>query len=250
MSVWAAGMLGLRGRMPARYDPDLLPLGYEGRVWRYPFDRRFAAVAKDGMEILDIGGGRWPTLTPDERPPGTTYVGLDVSLAELEQAPAGSYDELVVADVGEPPRPLLGRFDAAVSWLMFEHLRDVNLALRSVRTCLRPGGTALIFMAGRNSLPSRVNRLMPHRFSVWLLGRLNGRRAESVFEAFYDRCSWSSLQELGGGWSSFEVLPFYCAGNYFRFSRVLLAGWLAYEEWLMRTERVDQASFYLLRARR
>jgi hypothetical protein len=119
-----------------------------------------------------------------------------------------------------------------------------------VRSYLREHGTALIFMAGRNAVTARINRVVPQTVATQLLTHLNGRDPNSIFKAHYDHCSWSGLHQLAGGWSSFEVESFYWAARYFRFSRVLLGAWLAYEEWLTLTAKVDRASFYLLCARK
>lgn len=240
---------GLRGRMPARYDDSLLPPEYQGAGWRYRFEMRLAEVARDGMEILDIGAGRWPTILPEDRPLDCHYVSLDSSGWELEKAEPGSYDQSIVRDLCSVDETLRGRFDLAVSWLLFEHLPDVAAGLEAVRAYLRPGGSALIFLAGRNSLSSRLNRLVPHRLARFLLGRLRGRSRDSVFPAHYDRCSYSQLVELGRDWESFEVESFFWAANYFTFSRPLLALALAHEELIVRRQRVDQAGFYLVCAR-
>jgi SAM-dependent methyltransferase len=176
-------------------------------------------------------------------------VGLDISAAELSQAPPGSYDETVVGDLEVPEDHLRRRFDLVVSWLLFEHLRDVRAGLETVRGYLRDGGAALLFMAGRNSLPALLNRLLPQRGTKWLLRQVHGRPPESVFKAYYDRCTYGTLLELAPAWRSFEVEPFFWAGDYVMSSRPLLAAVLAYEEWIVRTGCLDRASYYLVCAR-
>lgn len=60
----------------------ILPARYR-TAWREPFDANVAARLREGMTILDIGAGRHPTLPPEGRPPGTIYVGLDISGDEM-----------------------------------------------------------------------------------------------------------------------------------------------------------------------
>ena len=88
-----------------------LPARYHTR-WQDPFEDSIRARMRDAMTVLDVGSGRNPAVAPAERPPNTTYVGLDLSCEELQIAAPGSYDELVVADV----RPEFQHWSAASTW--------------------------------------------------------------------------------------------------------------------------------------
>ena len=55
-----------------------------------------------GMRVLDVGGGKFPAISVATRERlGLQVDGLDISRHELERAPAGSYDRLIVGDAAE-----------------------------------------------------------------------------------------------------------------------------------------------------
>jgi hypothetical protein len=51
-------------------------------------------------------------------------------------------------------------------------------------------------------------------------------------------------------WSSGEVTPVYASAQYLRFSRVLQAGYLGFEELYVRAGRPNLASYYVISATR
>ena len=88
---------------PAHAPPQAhLPSRYDVAAWRGEFDRRIEPYLVTGVTILDVGAGRRPTIPPANRPAGCRYIGLDLSAAELAEAPMGSYDETWVGDAAAP----------------------------------------------------------------------------------------------------------------------------------------------------
>jgi SAM-dependent methyltransferase len=239
-SVRAVMRDALRGRLPRRYQA----------FWRGPFVAELDGAMRPGMEILDIGSGAEPTLAPAERPPGSRYVGLDISRHELDRAPAGSYDEVRVADVRERLPELAGRFDLIVSFQVLEHVKPLDVAIENMRSYLRPGGVMVHRLSGGWSVASLVNRAVPERLAAWLELRLRGRDPDSVFPATYDRCTHAGLEGMLGQFSSHRVVPQYTGALYFRFLRPLQALYLGFEEWTCRRDKRDLASYYVLSARR
>lgn len=119
-----------KGELPARYHTR----------WQDPFEDGIRARLREGMTLLDVGSGRNPTLAVGERPPNTTYLGLDVSGDELERAGPGAYDEVVVADAAKCVPQLVGRVDLVVSWQVLEHVKPLGIALDHLHSYLKPGG--------------------------------------------------------------------------------------------------------------
>jgi len=70
---------------------------------------------ENGQIVLDIGSGARPAVPVEHRAKDCHYVGLDISRGELELAPAGSYDELRVADITQSSAHLEGSCDLALS---------------------------------------------------------------------------------------------------------------------------------------
>jgi len=137
-----------------------LPLRYSVG-WYEPFEARLLPALSPGVRILDVGSGRQPALLPARRPPACTYVGLDISRTQLEQASAGSYDEVLEGDITLHERSLQNRFDLLVSWQLLEHIRPLEAALENMRLYLRPGGTMVSLLSGGRSVFTLINRLVP-----------------------------------------------------------------------------------------
>jgi SAM-dependent methyltransferase len=236
----AAARAGWSGRLPPRYAADTL-------------DRRFRAELEAALSeapaILDVGAGARPVLAPDDRPPGCTYVGLDIGAEELAKAPRNSYDECVVGDVAHFEPDLRGRFDLALSWMVLEHVESLPGALDNLRSYLRPGGRLVAQLAGAFSLAALANRVVPASLARRFLHRTQGRSAGEVFPARYDHCWFTALERLlEQGWRSPSVVPLYTGVFYLAFSAPLRAAYLAYEEWAWRRGRHNLAPYYLITA--
>ena len=235
-----ASLAAYRGELPARYQAS----------WREEFDARLASALRPGAAVLDVGAGRHPTIPPSQRPPGCRYAGLDLSARELEAAPPGWYDDIAVADIETPVPELRGSFDLVVSFLVLEHVADLQAAFENIRSYLRPEGRFVAFFSGAFSAFGLANRLLPPRVSVFLLRRLLQRDPESVFPAYYDRCWASALQKMLANWPRAEIHPMWYGAGYFRFFRPLQAAYVGYEEWARLGGRSNLGPYYLVDATR
>jgi len=226
--------------IPARYDVHPAE----------QFGKRVSGALDAGIQILDVGSGRRPAIASEDRPPGVRYAGLDISAAELAAAPAGSYTDHVVADIAVSVPDLDAQFDLIVSWQVLEHVRDTERALANLRAYLRPRGRLLALLSCRLSINGLLNAAIPPRVGSWLMRRLLGRDPESVFPAYYDRCTATELDHLLAAWTMADVTPLYVGASYFNFSMALRDAYLAYESWAYRGGRADLATHYLIDARR
>ncbi len=234
---WTVARRSLSGDLPERYRHKL----------QYEFDQRVDAALKPGISVLDVGSGRRPCVPLERRPPGCTYVGLDISADELETAPPGSYDRFVVADVSDRAE-LDGEFDLVVSFQVLEHVRPLDVAFENLRHYLRPGGRLIAQFSGALSAFGLLGRAVPHRLSRSVLHHLLGRDPEKVFPAHYDRCWSSAVQRMLVAWTSAEVIPLHRGAAYFHFAKPLRAGYLLYEEWVRSQQFENLASYYIVDA--
>ena len=225
-----------RAAIPERYDRHPTTL----------FADAIRTELRAGMSILDVGSGRRPALAPDARPPDCAYAGLDVSRAELELAPPGSYGEHVVADVTAPVPALRERFDLVVSLQVLEHVPDTARALANMREYLVPGGRLVALLSGRFSVFGVINSAIPARLGVLLMKHLLRRDPDSVFPAYYDCCHAAALHELLAPWRRADVIPIYQGGAYFNFALPLRAAYFTYENWAARGGHANLATHYLL----
>jgi len=217
------------------------------------FDAAFRAEIAEGLvgarAVLDVGGGRTPTLTAAQRPAGVHYVGLDLSGRELALAGPGAYDERIEADLTRW-LPREGAYDLVVSWQVLEHVRDLEAALANIRRCLRPGGRFVAMLSGRWSFVALGNRLIPDPVGSRLVAWLMDRPGDTVFAAHYDAAYQTRLLQLLGGWRDRSVIPYWRAGEYLQRAPWLQHMYLLYEDWALRTERNDLATHYLVVATR
>jgi SAM-dependent methyltransferase len=234
----AAMKAAFRGHLPPRYGPKLQ-------------DRYRALIEpslRPDVRILDVGSGRHPNVLPLDRPAGSHYVGLDISEAELNKAPEGSYDRVVVSDVGDGVGHLSGEFDLILTWFVLEHVKRLDAAFSHMRNYLRPGGRLVAGFPGTFAAFALINKVLPHRIGSWVLQQLFDRDPESTFPAYYDRCWYSALERILRPWERWEIEPYYIGASYFRFSRLLQALYIGYEEWTYRNDRRNLASYYLVTA--
>lgn len=241
--ILIAARRSYRGDLPERYWDH--PASF-----RAPFDELVNERLRTDQLVLDVGGGRSPTVPPRARPPGSRYVGLDVSLAELERAPSGAYDELIVGDISDERPDLKERFDLVVSFQALEHVRQLERAFDNIFRYLRPGGQLVAQLSATFSVYGLLNRVTPHSVNRRLQHRLYGRPPDTVCRAHYDHCYFDALHRMMGPWSKVEVRPLWIAEPYFHFSRMFRSAYIAYEEWTRTSNRTNLAPYYLITATR
>jgi SAM-dependent methyltransferase len=222
---------------------------YEAR-WRDLFDEAISPFLRANVAVLDVGSGRSPTVGVSDRPTGCSYVGLDVSESELRLADQDAYDEIVVADVTTPDPTLASRFDLALSWQVFEHVRSLDRAFENIHSYLRPGGAVVAQLSGKFSAFALLNQLIPSRVATSLLACLLDRDPSTVFPAYYHHCYSSALERMLAGWSDVRIVPRFCGAGYFGFSRTSRRIYLKYEDWAMRSGHVNLATHYLIVAQK
>ncbi len=218
--------------------------------WRAAFEARVQTALLPGVRILDIGSGRRPAIPLEQRPEKCTYVGLDLSRDELQKAPVGSYDDMIVADVVCRVPELEEQFDLIVSWQVLEHVKPLDAAIENLHRYLRADGRLVALLSGSFSLFGLLNRVVPQRFGAWCMSKLLRRDPASVFPAYYHHCWFNALEKILHSWNEAEVLPLYRGASYFNFLPALRWTYLKYEEWAMLNTHPNLATHYLIHARK
>lgn len=202
------------------------------------------------MSILDVGAGRSPTIAVAGRPEGTRYVGLDLTAAELQIAPPGSYDHTVAADVTQFRPELAGKFDLIVCFQVLEHVKPLKAAFDNMRRYLKPGGCLVAQFSGTFSVFGMANRVVPQWAIQKLVNKVLHGHSYVTFPAYYDRCWQSAIEAILEPWAGAEVVPYYAGLGYFESVAVLRAGYLAWEEWTMARHLKNLAPYYVVEATR
>lgn len=227
------------GNLPERY---LQP-------WAARFDELLAPWLRPGMAVLDVGSGREPVLASQRRP-RLTYVGLDISRAELELAPPGAYDSVEIANITDHIPGLRRQFDVVLSYQVLEHVAPLASAIENIADYLKPGGVFIAVFSGRYSPMAIINRLIPHLLAKPVNQVLLGRPPDSMFQVHYDRCHASAIRAMLADWEWVDIEPRWEAANYFTFLKPVLKTYLAVENLLARGGWEDLATHYFLTAQR
>jgi len=181
---------------------------------------------KNDLIIYDVGGGKNPYLDPERKEQlHATVIGVDVSLHELNQAPAGSYDEVICADI----MTYRGKRDADIvlCQALLEHVKDVEKAFRSLSGILKPGGLAILFGPNRNSLYARMNRVLPQSIKSFALHAIFPAASRNQgFPAYYNKCTPADFRKMSEQYNLSVVEErYYYISSYFSFFFPLYLVW-------------------------
>lgn len=172
-----------------------------------------------GITLYDVGGGSRPCLTIEQkRDLGIRLVGVDISADELEKAPAGVYDDLVVADITRYRGK--GDADLIVCRATLEHVRDTDGAFAGLASILKPGGKLLLVVPSRNAVFARINLILPERVKRAILFSIFPHKAQGHdgFPAFYNRCTPRDFRRMADKHGlDVEFLQPYYYSSYFSF---------------------------------
>jgi len=164
-----------------------------GRSWLdamhgYDDTLRSIVARHPNADILELGGGRWPSFRPSDLPDNLrSYTVNDVSENELSLVPEG-YDKACF-DVAGDASAFEGKYDVVFSRFLAEHVRDGRAMHRNVHQVLKPGGVAFHLIPTLYALPFVINRLLPERLGQKLLDVFSPRREISPkFPAYYSQC--------------------------------------------------------------
>lgn len=173
---------------------------------------------KKNVTIYDIGGGKNPYLSPEKKKIlNVTVVGLDIDKDELNQAPEGSYDKIICADLTKFRGN--NNADFLICQALLEHVKDVEAAFTAISSILKPGGLALIFVPSRNAVFARLNIILPQKIKKAILHTIYPEsRRDQGFPSYYDKCTPLEFKKLASsnGLSLIEE-RYYFVSSYFSF---------------------------------
>lgn len=180
-----------------------------------------------GITLYDVGGGSRPCLTLEKKEElGIRLVGVDISAEELQKAPAGIYDDIVVADITKFRGA--GDADLIVCRATLEHVRDTDGAFSCLASILKPGGQLLLVVPSRNAVFARINLVLPEGIKRAILFRIFPHKAlgHDGFPAFYNRCTPRNFRQLADrhGMDVKFLHPYYYS-SYFSFFLPLFVLW-------------------------
>ena len=191
------------------------------------------------QRIVDIGAGKNPFLPAERKAAlGAHVTGLDISAEELSRAPAAAYDEVICADICSAAGE--GDADLCICQALLEHVPDVQAALVSIASFLKPGGVALVFVPSRNAVFARLNLLLPERLKRFVLFTVYPHaQRDQGFRSYYNRCTPADFREMARE-AGFEIVEqrLYFTSAYFTFFAPLHVAWRL---WLLLFRQVARA---------
>lgn len=148
---------------------------------------RHAALAPP-QRLLEVGCGmgRYTLLLAEK---GFAVEGLDLTpdlLHKLDAYNGGRFDiPLHAADVADPPRALVGAFDAVVGFFALHHMHDLHACYAGMAQLVRPGGT-VVFVEPNPYNPSYYLQILLNRRMRWRAERgILRMRRRSIFAAMH-----------------------------------------------------------------
>jgi trans-aconitate methyltransferase len=154
-------------------------------------------IAQRDIIIYDLGGGSRPYITPKHKAEfNQTIFGLDIDGDELADAPQGSYDDAITADLTTYNGQ--GDGDLVICQAALEHVNDNDGSFRAMASVLKSGGVATIFTPSRNAVFARLNMILPQKLKQKILFTLFPHKAEGHdgFKAYYDQCTPKKFRKL------------------------------------------------------
>jgi SAM-dependent methyltransferase len=192
----------------------------------YDFVQRCSQIDVAGRCLADIGSGKNPLFSPKEKTRlNINCVGVDIDAAELERAPPGAYDQMIVSDITKMTGPAIA--DIAICQSVLEHVQDNQAAFAGIWSICKPGALIYTFCPCRNAWFARINKLLPESFKKLLLfGIFPQTRYDQGFPAYYNRCTPAEFRQIAKE-TGFEILEqkVYYSSKYFMFFFPLYLFW-------------------------
>jgi SAM-dependent methyltransferase len=175
------------------------------------------AAQTHAKRLLEIGGGRFPFLTPAEVNGLNCELTVnDIASSELALAPP-VFPSCCFDIAQELPASLeCGSFNLVFSRMVFEHVRDARKAWANVYRLLSAGGIGFAYVPTLFSPPFVVNLLSPEALSGRMLRSIDSDRTDAKvpkFPAYYHLCRASQgavePQLTKIGFKEVVVVPFF-----------------------------------------
>jgi SAM-dependent methyltransferase len=203
------------------------------------YDELLLKLAAEAQSVAELGGGANPILAAEQWRTVLERVVIDVSAHELSLG-VGDFDTRV-ADLCQPIRDGLERYDLVFSKMLCEHLPDARTFHENCLRLLKPGGRAVHFFPTLFTLPFVANRLIPEEFARAVLRRIQPGRIDDPkhekFPAYYRWCTGPTRRALARYQSvGFTVESFTAAfgHRYYAMLPPLEAAEQAKTRWLLR----------------
>jgi len=237
-------------RRASRYLNSFLPVSVtqDGNV--FFLNEILPYAFAPGQVVFDIGGGAQPYVdTKLKQRFGLRTTGIDISREELEAAPPGTYDEIVVADIST--LRLQSEADVVICQATLEHLADTEGAVKAIADLMQPGAKAYFFAPSRNAVFARINLLLPQRLKEKLLYTVSPEVEDHQgFPARYDKCTPREIEKLFND-CELEIVErhLFWMSSYFMILTPVFVLWRLWQGafWIFSHENAAETFIYIVR---
>lgn len=153
-------------------------------------------LIQDNSKIVEVGGGKNPILSAEEKKRrNITVIGVDIDHEELKLAPAGTYNQIIVADITKYREAL--NADLVICQSVMEHVADARGAFMSLQNMVRSGGLVALFLPSRNAVFARLNLLLPQEWKRKILFSIFPETSrDQGFQAYYNMATPREYRNL------------------------------------------------------
>lgn len=156
-----------------------------GRAFRDCFDL-VEDLALRSTKVLEIGGGAHPSILNRTQ---LEYTVVDIDSNELKKGPADIRKEYQSIENFRSDQ----KYDLIISKMVLEHVEFPDVFHTAVRKLLAKNGQVVHFYACKYSFASTINRILPDRWSAFLLFIISNRDLvdNPKYKAYYNKVGTS-----------------------------------------------------------
>ncbi|MBN2885130.1 MAG: class I SAM-dependent methyltransferase [Chromatiaceae bacterium] len=207
------------------------------------YEDKIASQLGDSSTLLDAGCGRSAPVLSKFQGKARRLIGVDLE-PPAEIAPSIHYIQGNISAIDLPS----GTVDLVISRAVLEHVREPDAVFREISRILKPGGSFITLAPNRYDYVAIASTIIPNRFHKGIVHKIEGRKMEDVFPAYYRANSHRAIRGLaarhGLSIASFEWLGQYPSSLMFNPYLFLLG--TAYEKLISRFDFLKYLRGWLL----
>jgi SAM-dependent methyltransferase len=150
---------------------------------------------RDGLMVVDVGGGHTSPFAKRRTQPNTFVLGMDILFEQVANNPDANAGLVCNVCTSIPLKDATA--DLIVSRSVLEHLPDNAAFVAECHRTLKPGGRAIHVCPTRRAPFALINRIIPNSLTKKLIKTFFPQWADECgFPTFYDHCSYPELPRL------------------------------------------------------
>lgn len=195
------------------------------------YESKIESILNDSDTILDAGCGRTAPILRKFSGKAQTLIGVDLEDPK-EDIGEVKYIKGDIASIDIPENSV----DLVISRAVLEHVSDPDSVFKEINRVLKPGGSFIFLAPNLGDYVSLISKIIPNKFHKQIVSKVEGRKMDDVFPAYYKANTYSSIKKLSRK-NGFEIVEFQYLGQYpamFMFNSLLFMLATIYEKIISR----------------